>query len=544
MFPRPNKQERMSRTSPLTTVSATSTRFHSIPETIGPILKHYKVLEKVGKGAFSVVYKALEIAPPYRTVALKVVDFNVFQSDKERERQQKTLEGELAILDAIESKIGPHQNFARVYGICRDTEALRIGIAMELLTGGELFDRIVRKRSYSERDAALLMKSVLTGLSDLHSIGIIHCDLKPENLLFADPTEEAPIKITDFGLSKMKGLADVHAGALVGTAQYVCPEALNKREYTTGCDVWSMGVVLYILLCGYPPFGGKNNAETFGYIKKGKFEFHDRYWKNVSQDAKRLVVNMLQVDPSQRFTVNHVLNDPWIKKMTLSTSEPSTLAPEMLENLRRFNGKRKLKAAAMAVMIGARFGMKKRLVEIVERSPVSNFSLDQLTKLRESFKKYATDDSRVTKEGFAKALGELGFSTNIPVDALFRLFDTNKEGSIPYRAFLTHRSTMKDNGEDSIRFCFDVYDENGDGQLSKEELTGVLKNLLMMDPEFTQEDLDEAAKEEAVNNHIEDIFARLDSDGNGMIDFNEFKQGILRDPVLVQSILKPIQDLQ
>jgi calcium-dependent protein kinase len=513
------------------------TKPSSIPVSYGPINKFYELKEKVGRGAFSVVYRAVEIAPPKRIVAVKILDFNLFQSEPERHRQQRILEGEIEILDLIEQKLGSHPNLARVFGIVRDRESLRVGIAMELLSGGELFDRIVKRTKYSEKDAAQLMRSIMIGLKGLHGIGLVHCDLKPENLIFSDPSETAQVKITDFGLSKILGKEDMHAGALVGTAQYVSPESLNKREYTQASDVWSMGVVLYILLCGYPPFYGNNNTETFQAIKRGKFEFHTKYWGHVSAEAKALVLRMLQMDPAERCTVQQVLDDPWMKGQL----EHSEFPLEVLDNLRKFNAKRKLKAAAMAVMIGSRFGLKKRLVEIVEKSPITNFNLEQLAKMKESFKKYATADNRVTRDGFAKALGELGFAANaLPTDTLFRLFDSSGEGSISYRAFLTHMSTLKDNSDESIKFCFDIYDENGDGCLTKEELSSVLRNLLSSDPKYSGDD---TSKEDAITQQIEDIFARLDSDGNGTIDFQEFKNGITKDKILIQHFVQPIQDL-
>ena len=518
----------------------------SIPVFEGPISRYYELNEKVGRGAFSIVYRAKELLAPKRIVALKIVDFNVFTSEMERARQQRILEGEIEILQAIETKLGGHRNLARVFGIVRDMDSLRVGIAMEFLSGGELFDRIVKKSKYTEYDAAILIHSVMLGLKALHQLGIVHCDLKPENLIFASESEVADVKITDFGLSKMMGKEDRHAGALVGTAQYVAPECLIRREYSSSCDVWSMGVVLYILLCGYPPFYGKNNTETFSAIRRAKFEFHIKYWRTISESARKLITNMLNPDPLLRYTVKQVLEDPWIQNYVHSAAnedlmEETTLAPEYLDNLRKFNARRKFRAAAMAVMIGARFGLKRRLVDLVENSPVNNFNLDQLTRLRDSFKKYSLQDGRIDKKGFGKALSELGFS-GIPVEQLFRLFDTGGEGSISYRAFLTHLSTLKNNDEESIRFCFDIYDKNGDGCLSKEEVSSVLRNLFSADPQYMYLG-DETEREETIKNQIEDIFARLDSDGNGTIDYEEFKAGITNEVILIQNFIKPIQDL-
>jgi len=251
---------------------------------------------------------------------------------------------------------------------------------------------------------------------------------------------------------------------------------------------------------------------------------------------------MLQIEPSARYTVEQVLNDPWMRQMTVEKAKiQKDLPSDVLDNMRKFNAKRKLKAAAMAVMVGARLGIKKRLMDMVEKSPATNFNLEQLSKLRDAFKRYSSMEGRITRDGFAKALEDLGFTKTLPVDSLFRLFDTGGEGAISYRAFLTHFSTLKNDSEASIKFCFDVYDENGDGSLSKDEVSSVLRNLMNVDHIYNLGD--ETTQEENIQNQIEEIFARLDKDGNGMIDFEEFKAGISKERILIDYFVAPIRNL-
>jgi serine/threonine protein kinase len=342
----------------------------------GPITQHFEIGALLGTGAFSKVFRGRPIpASSSESVALKIVDFNTFREGPARDRQKELLESEIALLDAIEGRLSNHRNLAKVSGVVR--EGSRVCIVMEELKGKELFDRIVERNKFSEADAAQLMRTVLLALKDLHGAGILHRDLKPENLIYADITPQSEIKVTDFGLGLMMGRPDPHGSSVVGTAGYVAPEILSRREYTAACDVWSMGVILYILLCGYPPFHAPNNAALFEQIKRGKFLFHVNEWAGVTDAAKALVGHMLSVDVKQRYTIEQVLEDPWIAMNSTTTELTGAVT-----RLRTFNAKRKLRAAALAVMIGARFSVKRRLVDIVEASPAAVFTIDQLCKVR------------------------------------------------------------------------------------------------------------------------------------------------------------------
>ena len=172
---------------------------------------------------------------------------------------------------------------------------------MELAEGGELFEKIVEMHKFSEKQAASLMKKILSSVKHLHEHGICHRDLKPENFLFSDNSSEGEIKLIDFGLSKRFGHiqeADpsekMHT--IVGTPYYVAPEVL-KGNYDFSCDVWSLGVILYIMLCGYPPFEGDNNKEIFKRVLQQKLEFDPEDWSDISDEAKNLLGLMLQKEP-------------------------------------------------------------------------------------------------------------------------------------------------------------------------------------------------------------------------------------------------------
>jgi len=190
-------------------------------------------------------------------------------------------------------------------------------LVTELATGGELFDSIVARGFYSEKDAARVTAQMASACRYLHSKGIVHRDLKPENLLLSDKTNTAIVKLADFGLSKITDASAVMQTAC-GTPGYVAPEILLGEGYNQEVDEWSIGVILYILLVGFPPFWGDNNQVLFEKIMAGKYSFPSPYWDKISNDAKDLVKHLLVVDPKQRYTTQQILDHPWVKGLTAS----------------------------------------------------------------------------------------------------------------------------------------------------------------------------------------------------------------------------------
>ncbi|XP_042830245.1 calcium/calmodulin-dependent protein kinase type 1B isoform X2 [Panthera tigris] len=181
---------------------------------------------------------------------------------------------------------------------------------MELVTGGELFDRIMERGSYTEKDASHLVGQVLGAVSYLHSLGIVHRDLKPENLLYATPFEDSKIMVSDFGLSKIQ-TGNV-LGTACGTPGYVAPELLEQKPYGKAVDVWALGVISYILLCGYPPFYDESDPELFSQILRASYEFDSPFWDDISESAKDFIRHLLERDPQKRFTCQQALQHLWI----------------------------------------------------------------------------------------------------------------------------------------------------------------------------------------------------------------------------------------
>ncbi|CAE7531375.1 cmk-1 [Symbiodinium sp. KB8] len=217
---------------------------------------------------------------------------------------------------------------------------------MELVTGGELFKRLEKKSVYTEEEARAVIRTLTDAIAFCHNKGVVHRDLKPENILLTDDSPDAQIKIADFGFAKIEDPNNPNSFSTgCGTPGYVAPEILESDNYGKECDIWSLGVIFFILLCGYPPFMGESQDELFSKIKMGRYSFDPRWWSNVSEEAKDLISHILVVDPSKRFTADDILNHAWFRLAHLEGDLTSTL-----DELKKFNARRKLKAVGKTVL--------------------------------------------------------------------------------------------------------------------------------------------------------------------------------------------------
>uniref|UniRef100_A0A8D0D858 Calcium/calmodulin-dependent protein kinase 1Da n=1 Tax=Sander lucioperca TaxID=283035 RepID=A0A8D0D858_SANLU len=248
-------------------------------------------------GAFSEVVLAQEKLTG-RMFAVKCIPKKALKG------KESSIENEIAVLRKIK-----HENIVALEDIHESPDHLYL--IMQLVSGGELFDRIVEKGFYTEKDASTLIRQVLDAVNYLHKMGIVHRDLKPENLLYFNPQDESKIMISDFGLSKMEGSGDVMSTAC-GTPGYVAPEVLAQKPYSKAVDCWSIGVIAYILLCGYPPFYDENDSKLFEQILKADYEFDTPYWDDISDSAKDFIGSLMEKDPAKRFTCDQALRHPWI----------------------------------------------------------------------------------------------------------------------------------------------------------------------------------------------------------------------------------------
>jgi calcium/calmodulin-dependent protein kinase I len=260
----------------------------------------YDIGETLGTGHFSKVKLGINKSTKEK-VAIKIIK-------KPTGNKISMLKAEVDIMTKIQ-----HENVVKLFEVHETPQTLFL--VMEILTGGELFDRIIAKGHYSEADARKLAITILTAIKHLHENGVAHRDLKPENILLKDTTEDAIIKITDFGLSKI--FSDDLAGEVTmktacGTPGYVAPEVLTHENYSSQVDLWSVGVIVYILLCGFPPFYGDNDAQMFKKIKAGQYKFLAPYWDPISDDAKDFVAKLLVVKPDKRMDATAALAHKWL----------------------------------------------------------------------------------------------------------------------------------------------------------------------------------------------------------------------------------------
>ncbi|NXL69655.1 KCC4 kinase, partial [Leptocoma aspasia] len=298
-------------------------------------LAHYFELEsELGRGATSIVYRCRQkgTQKPYAVKMLKkTVD-------------KKIVRTEIGVLLRLS-----HPNIIKLKEIFETPT--EISLVLELVTGGELFDRIVEKGYYSERDAADAVKQILEAVSYLHANGIVHRDLKPENLLYATPAPDAPLKIADFGLSKI--VEDhVTMKTVCGTPGYCAPEILRGCAYGPEVDMWSLGIITYILLCGFEPFYDERGDQyMFKRILSCEYDFVSPWWDDVSLNAKDLVKKLIVLDPKKRLTTLQALQHPWVTGKAINFAHMDNAQKKLQE----FNARRKLKAMK-AVVASTRLG--------------------------------------------------------------------------------------------------------------------------------------------------------------------------------------------
>jgi len=265
---------------------------------MGDIDKMYEFKGELGRGAFSVVYMATQRATGIQ-YAVKVINKKDLGKDYE-----KNLKMEVDILKKVN-----HPNIIALKELFDTPDKLYL--VMELVTGGELFDKIVEKGSYTEHEAGQLVRKIVSAVDYLHNLGIVHRDLKPENLLLKRADNDLEIAIADFGLSKIVGQQMMMQTAC-GTPSYVAPEVLNASGYGKEVDMWSIGVITYILLCGFPPFYGDTVPEIFEQIMEANFDYPEEYWGSVSKEAKDFINKLLVVDSDKRLTASDALRHPWL----------------------------------------------------------------------------------------------------------------------------------------------------------------------------------------------------------------------------------------
>ncbi|XP_059163942.1 calcium/calmodulin-dependent protein kinase type II delta chain-like isoform X15 [Physella acuta] len=304
----------------------------------------YELKEELGKGAFSIVRRCVQKATGLEFAA-KIINTKKLSARASNNNDHQKLEREARICRLLK-----HPNIVRLHDSIQD-EGFHY-LVFDLVTGGELFEDIVAREFYSEADASHCMQQILESVNYCHQHGIVHRDLKPENLLLASKAKGAAVKLADFGLAiEVQGEQQAWFG-FAGTPGYLSPEVLRKDPYGKPVDIWACGVVLYILLVGYPPFWDEDQHRLYAQIKAGAYDYPSPEWDTVTPEAKNLINSMLTVNPAKRINASEALKHPWICQRERVASVVHR--QETVDCLKKFNARRKLKGAILTTMLATR----------------------------------------------------------------------------------------------------------------------------------------------------------------------------------------------
>lgn len=451
-----------------------SLRMRLIPCQPGKLQDFYDVDQhKLGEGGFGAVRKAKCLKTGFHFAVKSVVkksisDVAAFQKEFEIARSMD------------------HPNIVKIYETFEDHRS--IYLVMELCEGGELFDRICDLGHLTEPQAAVLVQQFCRALCYVHEQGVCHRDLKPENFIFVNKgaVDESPVKLIDFGLSARKQ-PDKPLTTPVGTAFYVAPEVLSQ-SYGFACDMWSVGVIMFCLLCGHPPFGG-TDAEILRKVKAGNWQFKGEVWLHVSDDAKDLITKLLEMRPENRLTAEQALEHHWTKHCAPNASA-NHMSKHIADNLRSFGAQSQFKKVALNVI-------------------ADQLDESKIHELKEAFLAIDTNNNGTLTTGeIRKALDEIGVTVpDLP--EVVQSLDMDATGSVNYTEFIAasiDRRTFVH--EDLCWHAFKVFDQDNDGRISQDELKKVLQH----------EGVRDLPGWKALTESIHEV----DTDGDGFVEFDEF----------------------
>ncbi|EPS61686.1 calcium dependent protein kinase 5, partial [Genlisea aurea] len=433
----------------------------------------YTLGRKLGQGQFGTTYLCTEISTG-TDYACKSISKRKLISREDVEDVRREIQ--------IMHHLAGHKNIVTIKGAYEDP--LYVHIVMELCSGGELFDRIIQRGHYSERRAAELTKIIVGVVEACHSLGVMHRDLKPENFLLVNKDDDFSLKAIDFGLSVFFKPGQIFTD-VVGSPYYVAPEVLLK-SYGPEADVWTAGVILYILLSGVPPFWAETQQGIFDAVLKGHIDFDSDPWPLISESAKDLIRRMLCMQASQRLTAQQVLDHPWISENGVAPDR--SLDPAVLSRLKQFSAMNKLKKMALRVI-------------------AESLSEEEIAGLREMFKAMDTDNSgAITFDELKAGLKKYGSTLkDTEIRDLMDAADVDNNGTIDYGEFIAatiHLNKLE--REEHLLAAFHYFDKDGSGYITVDELQQACAEHGMGD------------------NFLDDVIKEVDQDNDGRIDYGEF----------------------
>ncbi|KAL5722534.1 non-specific serine/threonine protein kinase [Ranunculus cassubicifolius] len=439
------------------------------------IADKYILSRELGRGEFGVTYLCID-RETKEQLACKSISKKKLRTAVDIEDVRREV--------AIMGRLPDHPNLVRLKATYEDHDAVHL--VMELCEGGELFDRIVARGHYSERAAANVSRTIAEVVKMCHDHGVMHRDLKPENFLFANKRENSPLKAIDFGLSMFFQPGE-RFSEIVGSPYYMAPEVL-KRHYGPEVDIWSSGVILYILLCGVPPFWAETEQGVAQAILRCEIDFKRDPWPMVSDGAKNLVKKMLEPDPRKRLTAQQVLDHPWLQNAKKASNVP--LGDIVRTRLKQFSAMNRFKKKAMRVI-------------------AEHLSVEEVEVIRDMFKLMDNDNNgKITYEELRAGLQKVGSQLAEPeMKMLMEVADVDNNGTLDYGEFVAvtiHLQRMEN--DEHFRRAFLFFDMDGSGFIEREELQAAL--------------VDESGGIDV--EVLNDIIREVDIDKDGRISYEEF----------------------
>jgi calcium-dependent protein kinase len=446
----------------------------------------YKKLNFLGEGSFAAVYRVQNrITDSDR--AMKIINKSASCSAED----DKEIFNEINILRTLD-----HPNILKIFEFYSNKESY--SIVTELCSGGELFQEIVDKGPFNENYSAYVMFQILSAINYCHNMKIVHRDLKPENILIVDRDKNnyPRIKICDFGTSKMFEKGAIQR-KLVGSSYYIAPEVL-KKHYDEKCDLWSCGVILYILLSGRPPFGGENDKEIMERVAVGKYDIQSSPFNKVSKAGIDLIQKLLIMEPKKRISAQEALLHPWFKenksKELFNQIKDESALRKLINNLKSYKKDSIIQETALAYLVHNFPQMK----DVVNACKLFN-QID------------VNGDGKINKAELLKGLQSKYKSDTLEddVEQIYKNIDMDNNGYIEYEEFV-RAAVSKERfiNENVLRFAFRYFDKDGSGEITFDEIEDVFK-----------QSITDKAK---VHESLKQIIQEVDTNGDGIISFNEF----------------------
>ena len=443
----------------------------------------YTIKETLGNGTYGVVYKAIKKSTEELRAIKKIKRIN----------KDENLEGKL-IKEIDILKHLDHPNIMKIYEFYSSEK--EYFIVSEYIPGGELFDAISQRKCFSESDAAFIMMQLIAAISYCHSRDIVHRDLKPENILINSiEGDKFRVKIIDFGTALISP-PDKVISRKVGSIYYVAPEIL-MGNYTGKCDIWSLGVIMYVLLSGRPPFNGRSNNKIMAAIVSGTYKFPSPVWDKISSDAKDLIMKMLTYDPDKRITAAEAYNHPWLETCARVEIDRNQ-ALEVLENIKGFHAKSKLQKAAMLFIVT-------HLMSKEEKDELTNtfLSLDKDADGKISYYELVN--------GYAAFLGG-DFTDREEAEELLKELNVDKDKLINYSDFLLAVANKKELLTlKNVKQAFELFDSKKTGYILPNDVKLILGAGKKLDEKVWK-----------------GIIAEVDTTGNGKISYKEFESLMMK----------------